>query len=153
MATFYFFAYKISKKCTYIKVYFLLKIQQKGIVILTTTLIIHSPFIKNVSSSTSHKKLRLYIFTSLRLSFFTLFFYEGIEKGNRMNNKSLGQKSFLSARSQNRPLCGQSTKILLLPSKWEILFTIAKELLISLLQFLYEFCRLVHGFFSVLLPI
>ena len=27
------------------------------------------------------------------------------------------------------------------------------SLLISLLQFLYEFCRLVHGFFSVLLPI
>ena len=33
-------------------------------------------------------------------------------------------------------------------------FAIAKlSLLISLLQFMYEFCRLVHGFFSVLLPI
>ena len=33
-------------------------------------------------------------------------------------------------------------------------FAIAKlELLIHLLQFLYKFCRLVHGFFSVLLSI
>ena len=33
-------------------------------------------------------------------------------------------------------------------------FAIAKlSLLISLLHFLYKFCRLVHGFFSVLLPI
>ena len=33
-------------------------------------------------------------------------------------------------------------------------FAIAKlSLLIPLLQFLYKFCRLVHGFFSVLLPI
>ena len=33
-------------------------------------------------------------------------------------------------------------------------FAIAKlSFLIPLLQFLYKFCRLVHGFFSVLLPI
>ena len=62
-------------------------------------------------------------------------------------------------------------KILLLQSKCEIifasLFSIAPHLVkalptlrqqklslfISLPKFLYEFCRLVHGFFSVLLPI
>ena len=44
------------------------------------------------------------------------------------------------------PKSRKSAKILLLPSKCEKL-----SLLISLLQFLYEFCRLVHGFFSVYL--
>ena len=60
----------------------------------------------------------------------------------------------------------QSAKILLLPSKCEIIFgTIAPHLLIalptlqklliskSLLKFLCKFCRLFQGFFSVLLPI
>ena len=41
-------------------------------------------------------------------------------------------------------------------SNIEQLFSIAPPLVIALptlLQFLYKFCRLVHGFFSVLLPI
>ena len=43
---------------------------------------------------------------------------------------------------------------LLLPLYRSANFAIAKlSLLIPLLQFLYKFCRLVHGFFSVLLPI